>query len=226
MKAPWYNTRYQARTAAQQEELQNQTVEVTPKVAQEQPVATEPHEVQITSETPVSNHTQADDSNLTRTDHSPEHTVTETLLFDKPRRSPRLAALRQAENVSNITHACLMTSVQCSNILQDQTVNEIHPLDTPDLNGINTNDFITKSTHTLEPHDFVFSCHASKKSKGDPNTMHFTDAKKQADWPEFKKAMLKEVDDFIRRGHWKLVRYDSIDHSKPHDIVSALWSFK
>ena len=73
----------------------------------------------------------------------------------------------------------------------------------------------------LEPMSMV-----SSASSGDPDTMHYGDARKQPDWAEFKKAMIKEVNDFDERGHWTLVRASQIDRSRPHDIISAIWSFK
>ena len=43
---------------------------------------------------------------------------------------------------------------------------------------------------------------------------------------DFQKAMVKEVNDFDERGHWELVRRTSIDFTRPHDIISGIWSFK
>ena len=56
--------------------------------------------------------------------------------------------------------------------------------------------------------------------------MHLNDARKQEDWSQFKDAMAKEVEDFNKRKHWRLVKKSSIDKSKPYDIVNAVWSFR
>jgi hypothetical protein len=53
-----------------------------------------------------------------------------------------------------------------------------------------------------------------------------SDARKQADWADFKLAMDKEVEDFIQRGHWEIVSRKSLMHLQAYDIVKAIWSFK
>ena len=116
----------------------------------------------------------------------------------KPRRSPRIAEqlARRAAEANNNIVAH-STRIISSNLLEDGSYNE------------------------LPPQAMVSSVH-----NGDPDTMHYGDAKKQPDWAEFQKAMVKEVNDFDERGHWELVHRSSIDFSRPHDIISAIWSFK
>ena len=46
------------------------------------------------------------------------------------------------------------------------------------------------------------------------------------DWADFQKAMVKEVNDFDERGHWELIHKSQVDFNRPHDIISAIWSFK
>jgi len=115
------------------------------------------------------------------------------------RRSPRIAEMRarQAAQSAMPTMQAHLTGVHVSNLLNDRTVNYTHPL-----------------------------AYVSSASSGDPDTMHLGDARKQPDWAEFKKAMVKEVNDFNERGHWELVLASQINRSRPHDIISAIWSFK
>ena len=86
---------------------------------------------------------------------------------------------------------------------------------------INSNTLEDGTYNEILPHAMV-----SSVNSGDPDTMHYGDARKQPDWPEFQKAMAKEVNDFDRQGHWELVHKSKINFKKPHDIISAIWSFK
>jgi hypothetical protein len=123
--------------------------------------------------------------------------VPETTADEPPlRRSKRIEALNQAQSSFPSLQAHF-SSFEAVNGLFDNTINELHPL-----------------------------AFASTAKKGDPDTMHLGDARKQTDWKDFHKAMLKEVDDFNRQGHWRLVEHADIDRQKPYDIVSAIWSFK
>jgi hypothetical protein len=63
-------------------------------------------------------------------------------------------------------------------------------------------------------------------TSGDPDTLYLSDARKQADWADFKLAMDKEVEDFNQRGHWEIVSRKSLMHLQAYDIVKAIWSFK
>ena len=114
-----------------------------------------------------------------------------------PRRSQRIAEKMAKQNTVASTMATLILRETMANTLDDGTVNYTTPL-----------------------------AWVTSASKGDPDTMHYGDARKQPDWPEFQKAMVKEVNDFDVRVHWELVLKSSIDKSKPHDIISAIWSFK
>ena len=115
------------------------------------------------------------------------------------RRSPRIAELlaKKASSDGSDMLAAHCSRILTSNIMEDGTINQSTPM-----------------------------ALASSVTSGDPDTMHYGDARKQPDWNEFKKAMIKEVNDFDERGHWELVHIDQIDLSQPHDIISAIWSFK
>ena len=113
------------------------------------------------------------------------------------RRSPRIAEKMAKQAKAASTTSIHLTRVETENTMNDGTFNYISPM----------------------------VC-VSSITKGDPDTMHYGDARKQPDWPDFQKAMVKEVTDFDVRNHWELVPKSSIDKSKPHDIISAIWSFK
>ena len=115
------------------------------------------------------------------------------------RRSPRIAEqlARKAAEAEQNTLVAHSTRIVTANTLEDGSLNEI------------------------PPHAMVSSI-----NNGDPDTMHYGDARKQPDWAEFQKAMIKEVNDFDERGHWELIHKSQIDFSRPHDIISAIWSFK
>jgi hypothetical protein len=49
---------------------------------------------------------------------------------------------------------------------------------------------------------YYLSC---KKSTSDPGTMYLNEALEDHDPPEFKKAVLNEVEQKIKRNNWKLV---------------------
>ena len=63
-------------------------------------------------------------------------------------------------------------------------------------------------------------------TKGDPDTFHLSQARKELDWPDFQIAMDKEIADFDQRGHWEVVHRSTLLHLKAYDIVKAIWSFK
>ena len=113
------------------------------------------------------------------------------------RRSPRIAEQLARKAAEENTLVAHCNRLITSNLLDDGTCNELSP-------------------HAL----------ASSVNNGDPDTMHYGDAKKQPDWADFQKARIKEVNDFNERGHWELVLKSQIDFSRPHDIISAIWSFK
>ena len=48
-------------------------------------------------------------------------------------------------------------------------------------------------------------------------------ARKQEDWPDFCRAMLKEIEDHTARGHWILVKKSEIGVAP---IIRSVWSFK
>ncbi len=135
----------------------------------------------------------------------PRHSsrIAEQAASMEPRRSARIAAQRASSAPSSTTPSAFSTLCafftrhEIQGTHPDKTINDLHP--------------------------FAF---ASSASKGDPDVMHLQDARKQEDWPQFKEAMSKEVEDFNKRKHWRLVKKSSIDKSKPYDIVNAVWSFK
>ena len=51
----------------------------------------------------------------------------------------------------------------------------------------------------------------------------FSEMLKQEDAKEFAKAMIKELDDHTKRGHWMLVERSTIGNAK---TIQAVWSFK
>lgn len=68
----------------------------------------------------------------------------------------------------------------------------------------------------LHPMSFV--------AQGGMNEVYtFREAMQQPDRAEFVQAMVKEVDDFTKRKHWKVVSRKSIGNAK---TIKAIWSFK
>ena len=64
-------------------------------------------------------------------------------------------------------------------------------------------------------------------SMADPDTMTLKEALKQPDAEEFLKAMVKEVEDHVRREHWKIMTISEMIASgckgKP---IMGVWSMK
>ena len=135
------------------------------------------------------------------TDHSKQQGNQE------PRRSKRLQQPRRSPRFATTTapHPLLLKAhfVRAGVITDfaDGTINHIHPL-----------------------------IHAFAATKGDPDTMHLSEARRQPDWHKFKQGMNKEVNDFTERQHWELVPATVIDELKAKgikfDIIQAVWSFK
>ncbi len=46
--------------------------------------------------------------------------------------------------------------------------------------------------------------------QSDPDTMYLWQAMRQADWPQFRSAMQKEIDDHMSRGHWKIIQRSDV----------------
>jgi hypothetical protein len=61
-------------------------------------------------------------------------------------------------------------------------------------------------------------------SKSDPNMMHCNEAVKAEDSPEFKAAMLKEVDAHTDKEHWEV--WAKADAPAGQDVLPSVWSFK
>jgi hypothetical protein len=79
----------------------------------------------------------------------------------------------------------------------------------------------------IEPHPMAFvSEHvvAMASSRSDPDTMTFAEAMKAPDREEFVKAMTKELEDHISRGHWKVVPSKSIPRHKR--AIPMVWAMK
>jgi hypothetical protein len=62
------------------------------------------------------------------------------------------------------------------------------------------------------------------KIVSDPDTMYLWQARKEPDWPQFKKAMQEEIEAYTREGHWKIVLRSSVPRGTP--ILPAVWSMK
>jgi hypothetical protein len=58
----------------------------------------------------------------------------------------------------------------------------------------------------------------------DPDTMYFHEAIRQPDREEFIKAMIKEINDHIKRKHWILVRREQVP--KGTKILDSVWAMK
>ena len=71
------------------------------------------------------------------------------------------------------------------------------------------------------------SAHALPASIADNDTMYLREAMQQPDKDEFLKAMIKEIDDHTKRGHWRLTSVEEMRRRnykfKP---IMAIWSFK
>ena len=61
-------------------------------------------------------------------------------------------------------------------------------------------------------------------AKSDPDTFGLSQARREPDWSQFSAAMIKEVEDHEKRGHWIVVPLDSVP--KDLRIIDAVWSFK
>ena len=79
---------------------------------------------------------------------------------------------------------------------------------------INMNPYNTP--HSLNPFSFV-------ATTSDNEVYHFGDVLKQPDLPDFLKAMIVEVNDHTKRGHWIIRPRSAIGDQKP---IRTVWSFK
>jgi hypothetical protein len=61
-------------------------------------------------------------------------------------------------------------------------------------------------------------------NKSDPDTMHYGQAMRADDAPEFKKAMLDEVNAHTSKGHWELWEKSKVPANQK--VLSAVWAFK
>ena len=61
----------------------------------------------------------------------------------------------------------------------------------------------------------------------DPDTMTLKEALKQPDAEEFLKAMVKEVEDHVRREHWKIMTVsEMISSGHKGKPIMGVWSMK
>ena len=60
--------------------------------------------------------------------------------------------------------------------------------------------------------------------QSDPDTLYLWQAMRQADWPRFRSAMRKEIDDHTSRGHWKIIKRSDVP--KRATLLPAVWSMK
>ena len=89
--------------------------------------------------------------------------------------------------------------------------------------GVHGLDDGTYNGGILEPMAFAA---AIPQARADNDVLNLNGARQADDWEDFKEAMAKEIAAHERRGHWIVVRADSIkDHSKV-DVVQGIWSFK
>ena len=58
----------------------------------------------------------------------------------------------------------------------------------------------------------------------DEDTMYLHQARKEEDWKEFHKAMIKELQDHTNGGHWKVIRKDEVPAGQK--IMRGVWSMK
>ena len=69
--------------------------------------------------------------------------------------------------------------------------------------------------------------HGLPASIADNDTMYLREAMQQEDKDEFLKAMVKEIEDHTRRGHWRLTTVDKMRRRNyKHKPIMAIWSFK
>jgi len=61
-------------------------------------------------------------------------------------------------------------------------------------------------------------------ASSDPDTMYLDQALREPDREQFIEAMQKEIADHEERGHWEVVRRDSLPPGTP--ILPAIWSMK
>jgi hypothetical protein len=64
-------------------------------------------------------------------------------------------------------------------------------------------------------------------SIADPDTMYLREALRQPDREEFLKAMVKEIEDHTKKGHWRVTnRSEMRQRDYTHKPIMAVWSFK
>jgi hypothetical protein len=61
-------------------------------------------------------------------------------------------------------------------------------------------------------------------ASSDPDVMYLWQAKKQMDWPQFKAAMQKEIEDHTENENWEIVRHSDIHKNTP--ILPTIWLMK
>lgn len=61
-------------------------------------------------------------------------------------------------------------------------------------------------------------------AKDGEDTLHYGQAMRAEDRRDFIEAMVKEVEDHVRRKHWKIVHISEVP--KGHKVLDAVWSFK
>jgi hypothetical protein len=62
------------------------------------------------------------------------------------------------------------------------------------------------------------------KAVSDPDTMYLHQAMKEKDWPKFKEAMQKEVDDHSRSKNWELMHKSKVPEGAI--VLPGVWSMK
>jgi hypothetical protein len=62
------------------------------------------------------------------------------------------------------------------------------------------------------------------KAVSDPDTMYLHQAMKEKDWPKFREAMQKEVDDHSRSDNWELIHKSKVPEGAI--VLPGVWSVK
>ena len=104
------------------------------------------------------------------------------------------------------------------NQLPDGTINEMYPV----LTDFDDDQYLVLEDDEAKTNERQPDLSAFASTKGDPDTLYLSNARKQPDWHEFEKAMNKEVNDFNEREHWELVPRNVLKTIKNYDIMKAM----
>jgi hypothetical protein len=82
---------------------------------------------------------------------------------------------------------------------------------------------IAYMAHEIDPLDDAHPITAFKATS-DPDTLYLHQAKREDDWPEFLKAMAKEVDDHTKNGLWEIVPKRKLPQGSL--VAPGIWAMK